>query len=168
MKIFSLFLSLCLFANIAHADEYDNRSRLAYERKSRVDIQKTQAASVRIQNEFLSDLQRFGQRHSGFAKTPECYDFSHETGGSLWNGNRTRKVCHQGFCAKVTGKSNNLNRYPNNAMWADIVLSGRMISYCKVVLRNGLACRVQNDRVDNSFGGRCLDNDGNARTLEVR
>jgi hypothetical protein len=168
MKHLIAFLGLTILAQLAFAGAYEDRQNLAYQRQQRATIQKIETHARKMEESFMRDLLKFGQKYSGFAKTPDCDLSSRTYNNAKTFRTKTKKSCYQGFCVKITGEFENPNRYKNHAGWAEIVAIHNSIGQCDVILRNGLACRVRQslDKDDRwVFGGNCLDTSGNSKLL---
>ena len=171
MKSFIALLVLSTLTSMAHADLYDDRANAVAQRSQQnqaaqiiADFNKTQAREVQA-------ITKFGRAHSGYAQQPDCYDFSYRSGGSMFDPSTwhqsSRQVCASGACVTVHGDNDSFDSRPGDAMWADIVARSANIYYCKVVLNNGLACETRLDFDNNTYGGGCLDANGNKRELSV-
>jgi hypothetical protein len=165
MKHMIAFLCLSLVTQMAHADLYSDRQQRAYDQANRAAVQEMEQGFAKRQRDFLLNVQKFGKKHSGYAKTPECFLSSYVRDSGHFRV-RMKKVCEQSYCVKATGIFYNLNEHRNDAMRFSIYQGGNRISYCRVVLRNGLACSISYLSLKDGFGGKCYDSRGNARDLQ--
>ncbi|MGZ3653102.1 MAG: hypothetical protein ACXVB9_12420 [Bdellovibrionota bacterium] len=168
MKSFYVLALLSLVPNLALADTYDDRVRMNEERANAATIQKLQKQYAQTKANELRNIMAFGRAHSGYAETPSCQDLSGDLDSrSIWI--RVRQECGSGICVNVRGEGDGMvpARYANDPMAYDVYARDAMISSCKVVLRNGLACAISLEVDRNAYGGDCLDANGHTVHLSV-
>jgi hypothetical protein len=160
---YALLLALTSLPSLAHADAYDDRLAANEARATQNSVAKIEAQYAKAQAVNLEDIARFAHRYA-LAETPNC-STRDSNEKSLWN--RNRQECGSGLCVNVHGPVYGRSKYGNSADAAQIYLGSMMITGCKVMLKNGLACEISYNFENGTYGGNCLDANGASKTLGV-
>jgi hypothetical protein len=164
-KIALALLLLSCLTSAAHASLYDDREKQEEERANQAKVQQMVASYAKIQRKSMRAISLFGRAHSGYASQPECFDFSYSA--SNWRMS-SRQACDQGVCVTIHGEGMGyLNGHENNPIYVDVANRDAIISSCKVVLKNGLACHIDENFENSTYGGECIDGNGHSRVVSV-
>jgi hypothetical protein len=164
-KISLALLLLSCLTSIAHASLYDDREKVEEERANQAKVQQMVASYAKIQRKSMRAISLFGRAHSGYASQPDCFDFSYSA--SSWHMS-SRQACDQGVCVTIHGEGmGSLYGHENNPIYVDIVNREATISTCKVVLNNGLACRIDENFENATYGGDCIDGNGRSKVVSI-
>jgi hypothetical protein len=162
----AILLFAFLLPTFAHADDlYSERLRSKEEQEKQQAIQQIKTAYARATKDALQNIEAFGRAHSGYASEPRCGTMGSDVdGSSFWA--RDNEECNGSFCVTVRTEGGT-SQYENNPESLNIVLAYNLIQSCRVVLNNGLACAISNDWESKTFGGNCLDAQGNSHRLTI-
>jgi hypothetical protein len=161
--VYAPLLALTAIPSLAHAAAYDIRQAANQARASQNSVAQVEARYAKAQAINLEHIARFRRRFP-LAEIANCFSRSYEA-RSMWN--RTRQECGSGICVNVQGAVYGRSKYGSSPDSADIYVGSMLITSCKAMQKNGLACEISYNFENGTYGGNCLNANGGSKTFGI-